>query len=497
MESGSGKVFGGGPSWSRLTALIGGELDHESIAARVRDDGRLTGRYLILSLLSSAIAALGLMLSSPAVVIGAMLISPLMSPIILLGFSFWMMDWPATRQAIVALVAGLGVALGMALLLTWASPLKEPTTEILSRTHPNLFDLLVAAFSGLAGGYAVIHHRGETVIGVAVATALMPPVATIAFGLGIGDASIAKGAGLLFATNLIAIALAAAAMAAAHGFAPHYHLSNWGWLGHLAVAIVIVALCAPLTLSLEAIAEEGRAASVGRTVIRDVFGDRSRATSLVVRRDGDALRVEALIATPRYVVNAAAVMERRMAALLKHPIQAKVEQVVLADPAKADETATHADLAMAPLQELRAAIPFPTDALAFDPSNHRGLVVLGPASGLDLSGAHALEAGLRARPGLENTEVTPPVQALPPLTVQSDASGDLRSDDDLAVQIWALRRWRASRVEVGVCSGKSARAIEQPLAAALAPLTISLHRLGGAACAHLARGATRITLAPG
>ncbi len=162
---------------------------------------------------SAGIATLGLVLDSPAVVIGAMLISPLMGP---------------TLAAALALAAGdfyLGVKSVSTCLRAWQErsvspqpssglPFHAPTAEILSRTQPNLLDLGVAIFSGLAGSVVICRGGGgggvTALPGVAIAVALMPPLCTVGFGVGSGLVGpIISGAGLLFLTNLAAIVASA------------------------------------------------------------------------------------------------------------------------------------------------------------------------------------------------------------------------------------------------------------------------------------------------
>jgi uncharacterized hydrophobic protein (TIGR00271 family) len=196
-----------------------GEIDHPGVAARIDHDAEWSLRYLFMVLMSAGIAILGLLQSSPAVVIGAMLISPLMGPIIGLGFALAVFDWREVRTSLTALALGSALGIGIAALIVLASPLQGVTPEILARTRPNLFDLLVAIFSALAGTFATIRGRGETVVGVAIATALMPPLAVVGYGLATLNLAIFGGALALFFTNLIAIALTAALMARLYGFA--------------------------------------------------------------------------------------------------------------------------------------------------------------------------------------------------------------------------------------------------------------------------------------
>ena len=156
-------------------SAIVSSVEHESVLARINGESGWTIRYAFMTMMSAGIAVLGLLLSSPAVVIGAMLISPLMNPILGLGFSLAMFDFAETRRSLTALVAGTIVAITFTAIIVLASPLKASTAEILARTRPNLFDLLVALFAALAGTFAIIRGRGETIVGVAIATALMRP----------------------------------------------------------------------------------------------------------------------------------------------------------------------------------------------------------------------------------------------------------------------------------------------------------------------------------
>lgn len=143
-------------------------IDHEAVIQHVREEGRLTSRFSFMVTMACAIAILGLLLSSPAVVIGAMLISPLMAPIMSLGFSICLLDIQQMKKAIESVSVGVLLALLVSWMIVTLSPITDATPEIMARTQPNLFDLLIAIFSGLAGGYAVIKRKGETIVGVAL-----------------------------------------------------------------------------------------------------------------------------------------------------------------------------------------------------------------------------------------------------------------------------------------------------------------------------------------
>jgi uncharacterized hydrophobic protein (TIGR00271 family) len=166
---------------------------------------------------SAGIAAFGLVINSPAVIIGAMLISPLMGPIMATGLALAVGDLYLAIKAIGKLIASIALAVGLSAFIVWLLPFHSITTEILARINPNLLDLGIALFSGLAGSVAVCRTAGgsgvTTLPGVAIAVALMPPLCTIGYGLGGGaNMRIMGGAGLLFLTNLVAITASAFAV---------------------------------------------------------------------------------------------------------------------------------------------------------------------------------------------------------------------------------------------------------------------------------------------
>jgi uncharacterized hydrophobic protein (TIGR00271 family) len=162
---------------------------------------------------SAGIAIFGLVESSPAVIIGAMLISPLMGPIMATGLALAIGDLYLGLKAILNLVASIAASIAFSGLLVWLLPFHSTTSEIVARTNPNLLDLGIALLSGLAGSVVVCRGGSDGITalpGVAIAVALMPPLCTMGFGLGSGaDLEIMGGAGLLFLTNLVAIVASA------------------------------------------------------------------------------------------------------------------------------------------------------------------------------------------------------------------------------------------------------------------------------------------------
>lgn len=162
---------------------------------------------------SSGIATFGLVENSPAVIIGAMLISPLMGPIMGTGLALAIGDLYLGAKALLNLVVSIAASIAISGFLVWLLPFHSATSEIIARTNPNLLDLGIALLSGLAGSVVVSRGSGEGVTalpGVAIAVALMPPLCAVGFGLGSGiNLDIMGGAGLLFLTNLVAIVASA------------------------------------------------------------------------------------------------------------------------------------------------------------------------------------------------------------------------------------------------------------------------------------------------
>lgn len=183
--------------------------------------------FFLLVVLSCSIATMGLVTNSPAVIIGAMLVAPLMSPIIGLGLASIIGSVRLAELAISALARGAVLAVLLSAFMTWINRnlpfvvLQELPSEILARTHPSPIDLVIALAGGLAAAYAMTRPNISAALpGVAIATALMPPLCTIGVGIALERWDVAGGATLLFITNAITIAFAAALIFFLQGFAP-------------------------------------------------------------------------------------------------------------------------------------------------------------------------------------------------------------------------------------------------------------------------------------
>jgi len=175
--------------------------------------------YWLQVIFSAGIATLGLVLNSPAVIIGAMLISPLMGSILANGLALAAGDVILALRAICNLILSCMLAIAFAIVLVSILPFKEMTSEILARTQPNLLDLGVALFSGAVGAVAICKEAkgvATSIPGVSIAVALMPPLCVVGYGIGIAVSAnpgigfqVARGGGLLFFTNLVAITFSA------------------------------------------------------------------------------------------------------------------------------------------------------------------------------------------------------------------------------------------------------------------------------------------------
>ncbi len=193
-------------------------LPHQNVAA--------LRRYGVMLVLSVAIASMGLAANSAAVVIGAMLIAPLMTPIMTFAAAMVLGLPRRMSQAATIVVASSVVAIALAGILAAVVPNAEIGSEVLSRTSPDVRDLLVAVAAGAAGAYAIARDEVSTSLpGVAVAVALVPPLAAVGVLLQAGRSDLAQGAALLFVTNLLAIIVVGAMVLVLTGVVPTLRLA--------------------------------------------------------------------------------------------------------------------------------------------------------------------------------------------------------------------------------------------------------------------------------
>ncbi|MFC7773061.1 DUF389 domain-containing protein [Flavobacterium sp. GCM10027622] len=188
--------------------LHNGEERKEKVLETIQSNVSFRGSNLWVLACAIVIASVGLNVNSTAVIIGAMLISPLMSPIVGAGFALAIYDFDLLKRSGKNLLIATVVSLIVATIYFFISPFKETQSELLARTSPNIYDVLIAFFGGLVGVIALTRvEKGNPIPGVAIATALMPPLCTAGYGLATGTYSYFFGAFYLYTINCFFICI--------------------------------------------------------------------------------------------------------------------------------------------------------------------------------------------------------------------------------------------------------------------------------------------------
>ena len=198
-------------AWQRITNLFSleADLDREGTVLAIRNGVVFQGPNVWSLVLAIFVASIGLNLNSPAVIIGAMLISPLMGPITGAGVALGIYDLVLLRRSLANLALMTGISLAASTLYFWLSPLDQTTAELLARTTPTFYDVLIASLGGAALMVGMSQKSKSTnlLAGVAIATALMPPLCTAGFGLATRDLNVFAGAFYLYLINSVFIGL--------------------------------------------------------------------------------------------------------------------------------------------------------------------------------------------------------------------------------------------------------------------------------------------------
>ena len=198
--------------------------DYEEIINAIKKGIYFRGTNLWVLIFAVFIASLGLNMNSTAVIIGAMLISPLMGPIMGIGLGAGVNDFRLMKTSFTNYLVAVVISLIASLLYFLLTPLNEAHSELLARTTPTVFDVFIALFGGLAGIIAVSSKEKGTVIpGVAIATALIPPLCTAGYGLAVGNLYYFFGALYLFFINSVFICLATFLMVRFLRFPLHHY----------------------------------------------------------------------------------------------------------------------------------------------------------------------------------------------------------------------------------------------------------------------------------
>lgn len=463
--------------WKRhLRGINRSEAEHRVIVG-----GRLSPSFAFLVVTSCAIATLGLLLNSVAVIIGAMLIAPLMGPIVLLGFAIAMTDVTHGISATKALVIGVAIALLTSFIIVKLAPFIPPTPEILARTQPNAFDLLVAVIAGLVGGYAMVRSEAGTVAGVAISTALMPPLASAGYGLAIHSGPIFQGAFFLFLTNMVAIALSAGGIALWYNFGNLRTPRDLLWKT-LAGALVLMVLSIPLVRSLNLAVTQTLTAKGVEEVLRTQGTAKSwKIGQLQVEdKEGESLHVTAVVFVREEDKKAQDELQQALLAHFRRPVKVSLEQIefgsrrtILPTVAPPNTVTREPTDAEALQQHLRRFVPYPVAALEVKAADNSATIQIGAAYVGDLPPLQALEQTLAAGFPKWIVHVIPPRMPLP--TIYFDARTATLSEQSrklVDISAWALQRWGISQVKItgGVSSdeGRVARKLSQSRAQVVA-----------------------------
>lgn len=451
--------------WWRSDVI--GAVDHEDVIEKRRDDCAMSEHYLFMTAMSAGIAVIGLLQSSTAVVIGAMLLSPLMGPIIGLGFAIAISDYQWLKQAGLSLFWGSFLAVLLCAALVFFSPITTITPEIASRTQPNLFDLLVALFSGLAGAYAMIRGRAGAIVGVAIATALMPPLAVVGFGLATVNWTVFSGALLLYVTNLVTIALTAWGIAKLYGFRGTLS-PRQSQFQNTVIILVFFALALPLGLSLRTIAWEANAQRIVREEIIKEFDGEGRLAELDIAFAEESMSVSATMFSPKVHEDAQDTVSKTLSERLAKEVSVVLTQVETgtggreaeaaqlaaaraSEEQRARERAREEDLA----QRLALVAGVPEDRVTIDATRRRAMVRAERLDGASLAAYKALEARIADTEPEWMIELLPPLSDLPALIAFEDVEGDegtatRRAPTQEGTAALDVIAWAASRFDVPI-----------------------------------------------
>ncbi|SFF92469.1 TIGR00341 family protein [Salegentibacter agarivorans] len=254
----------------------------------LRENSKTTSIYVVMMILSTLIATFGLFANSSPVIIGAMILAPIISPIVSFAMGMVRYDTNMLKRGIITILIGTGVSLLFSSGVTLIIPIKLITSEIDARLSPTLLDMGIAVASGVAAAYAHAKEGiAKSLAGVAIAVALVPPLAVSGIGIGWWDWQVFSGAFLLYLTNLAGIIMFAGITFLILGFAPFKRAK----LGLVYTLILIGMVMVPLSLSFNRIKKEAsitrelEGSTVNELVIRDVkvrFGDPLRVSLTLV-----------------------------------------------------------------------------------------------------------------------------------------------------------------------------------------------------------------------
>ena len=231
--------------------------DHDAVYEEIKKNAIFKGTNLWILFFAIIVASVGLNMNSTAVIIGAMLISPLMGPINAIGYSISTYDFHLFKISIKNFIFAIIVALSGSTLYFAFTPISTESSELLARTSPTIYDVIIALFGGLAGIIAMSSKlKGNVIPGVAIATALMPPLCTTGYGLATGKWNFAIGAFYLFTINTIFIALASGLVSKLLNFPIRNILDEKRKINNIITVVIILCLLPSVYLGYRLVLEE-------------------------------------------------------------------------------------------------------------------------------------------------------------------------------------------------------------------------------------------------
>jgi len=302
---------------ARQVLSLRAETDYEATIQQVRDATELRSGGVWALAFAILIASVGLNVNSTAVIIGAMLISPLMGPIVGAGLALGTDDLALLRLSTRNLLVLTVVALGASTVYFAISPLADAQSELLSRTHPTLYDVLIALFGGSAGIVAASRKANKSTVipGVAIATALMPPLCTAGFGLAHGDWWFFVGAMNLFLINALFICVATLAFVRLMRFervvaVDARHTSRV----QVIVGLMTIALVLPSAYTAWTVVQETRFRSAARRFVGEQLNFTDRSVLNVSMRYGrDSASIDATLLGEPLAAGAVDSLKQRLA----------------------------------------------------------------------------------------------------------------------------------------------------------------------------------------
>ncbi len=249
--------------------------ERKEIFSEIVQQSKKRRDFYVMVVLSAIIAAFGLIFGNIAVIIGAMLIAPMMEPLIGIALAITLGEMPLLKRSIYDEVKAFSLVVLIAALFAAAIPMPAVSSEVLLRAKPTIVDIVLALTSGAAAAYAIARRKNATLPGVAIAVSILPPVSVVGIGIALQSIEIMVGAFLLFLANIVAIVLSGFIVFWLAGFAPeriHSGFEKKDMMKKVRNTSFLLALIAiPLTVFMyQAIDNEAAKEKAQRIILREI-----------------------------------------------------------------------------------------------------------------------------------------------------------------------------------------------------------------------------------